>query len=65
METKATRERRLLVYFRDDEGNVVTIPAAWTDHVDEDPVVVVGAGRSWFRVQDLLRLSDLIERLQG
>jgi hypothetical protein len=40
------------------------IPACWTDVVAEDPFVVVAAGRSAFRVADLLTLADLIEVLQ-
>jgi len=40
-----------------------TIPVAWTDLAAEDPFVVVSAGRAYFRVSDLLRLSDLLESL--
>ncbi len=35
----------------------------WTDLVAEDPFVVASAGRAYFRVQDLLELSALIESL--
>jgi hypothetical protein len=51
------------VYFRDEHGVLGSLPAAWTDAVPEDPFVVVAAGRSPFRVDDLLRLADLVERL--
>jgi len=40
------------------------IPAGWTDVVADDPFVVVAAGRSAFRVADLLTLADVIEVLQ-
>ena len=36
---------------------------AWTNLAPEDPFVVVSAGRAYFRVEDLLRLGVLIERL--
>ena len=52
------------VYFHDDAGRLRKIPACWTDVVAEDPFVVVAAGRSAFRVADLLTLADLIEVLQ-
>jgi len=52
------------VYFHDDAGRLRKIPASWTDVVGNDPFVVVAAGRSAFRVVDLLTLADLIEALQ-
>ena len=52
------------VYFYDDAGRLRKIPARWTDVVANDPFVVVAAGRSAFRVADLLALADLIEVLQ-
>jgi len=51
------------VYFLDSAGQVQRLPAAWTDAVGEDPFVAVAAGRSPLRVEDLLQLADLIERL--
>lgn len=42
----------------------MSVPATWTDIVAEDPVVRLGAGRSLFRVADLLELTELIERLR-
>jgi len=56
---------RLLVCFRADDGYLVAIPPDWTDLVGEDPVKVVGEGRSWFRVDDLAQLADLIDTLHG
>jgi Family of unknown function (DUF5372) len=52
------------VYFHDDAGRLRKIPAGWTDIVAEDPFVIVSAGRSAFRVTDLLMLADLIEALK-
>jgi len=52
------------VYFHDDTGRLVSLPAAWTSVFPADPYVAVSAGRSPFRVQDLLELSQLIARIR-
>ena len=52
------------VYFLDASGQLQRLPASWTDVLGEDPFVTVAAGRSPLRVEDLLRLVDLIDRLQ-
>jgi Family of unknown function (DUF5372) len=39
------------------------LPASWTDVVGEDPFVAVAAGRSPLRMEELLELVDLVERL--
>lgn len=52
------------VYFHDAEGRLVRLPASWTDVLPPGPIVTVGAGRSPFRADDLLRLADLIRRLK-
>lgn len=51
------------VYFCDDVGELVSLPAEWTDVVAADPFVVVAAGRSPFHVSGLLELSELVARL--
>lgn len=56
------REQR--VYFHDDHGQLTSIPTAWTSLMPLDPVVVLGAGRSAFRLQDLLELADFIAKLK-
>lgn len=52
------------VYFLDSSGQVQRLPASWTDVVGEDPFVAVAAGRSPLRVEDLLRLADLVSGLR-
>ena len=52
------------VYFHDAEGRLTALPAAWTDVFSPDPFVVISAGRSAFRVNDLLELTRLIARLR-
>jgi Family of unknown function (DUF5372) len=46
------------------DGGVRSFPAGWTDAASPDPFVVVAAGRSPFRVEDLLALAGLLERLR-
>ena len=53
------------VYFNDDEGSMVALPASWTDVVGPDPTVVVSKGRAYFRLQDLIRLIELVEGLKA
>lgn len=52
------------VYFHDAEGRLVALPAAWTDVFSPDPFVAISAGRSSFRVTDLLELARLMARLR-
>ena len=41
------------------------LPVGWTDLEAPDPFVSASAGRSAFRVRDLLALSDMVEALGG
>ena len=45
--------------FIDPDGRKVQVPTAWTDAAPPDPFLVIGNGRSYFRVEDLLRLWEL------
>ena len=49
------------VYFYDDEGELRSIRAGWTDWGGKDPFVAMAAGRAHFRADDLLRLVALID----
>ena len=53
------------VFYRDQQGHLASLPARWTSVVAEDPFVVVAAGRSRFRVADLLELVALVARLRS
>ena len=53
------------VYFLDSSGQLRRLPASWTDVAGEDPFVAVAAGRSPLRLEDLLQLVDLLDRLRG
>ena len=50
------------VYFHDDTGRLRRLPAAWTSAAPADPFVAISAGRSHFRVEDLLQLATLVAR---
>ncbi len=51
------------VYLHDVEGELVSLPAGWTDVVPADPFVVVAAERAPFHVEGLLELAELVARL--
>ena len=51
------------VYVFDPAGELVSLPAEWTDAVAPDPFVVVSAGRSPFHLASLVALADLVAQL--
>jgi Family of unknown function (DUF5372) len=53
------------VWFRDREERVQTVPTSWTDAGGVDRFVVVAAGRSLFRVAELIELAREIEGLKS
>ncbi|MBF8193248.1 hypothetical protein ITP53_47795 [Nonomuraea sp. K274] len=53
------------VYVYDTHGELVSLPAEWTDVVAEDPFVVMADGRAAFRADDLLKLADLVEQMRA
>jgi len=52
------------VYYHDGRGQLASVPAAWTDVVPLDPDVAISAGRSPFRLRDLLELTRLVAALE-
>jgi hypothetical protein len=50
------------VFFLDQQGVQYSLPVGWTDAAGPDVFVAVAAGRSPFRVADLLALADLADR---
>ncbi len=48
-------------YVDETTEQVRSLPAGWTSAVAEDPFVMVAAGRSHFRVADLLALVKFVE----
>ena len=61
MRKRTWGEDRVFVY--DEDGQLFSLPAGWTDADPPDPYVAVSAGRSPFRMADLLELRALIDRL--
>jgi len=53
------------VFFFDEDGVQRSLPRAWTDAADVDPFVVLAAGRSPFRVEDLLAVVEVIAGMRG
>jgi hypothetical protein len=45
--------------------HLVSVPASWTDLVPEEPLVHLAAGRSPFRVVDLMELAELVGRVRS
>ena len=53
------------VYCRDEDGELFSLPAAWTDVAPADPFVVIAAGRCPFTAGGLLAVADLVDRLRS
>jgi Family of unknown function (DUF5372) len=51
-------------FFLDDDGVLKSLPTAWTDAAAPDVFVVMAAGRSAFRAEDLLGFAELIARVR-
>jgi len=49
------------VWFQDSNGRLHSLPTGWTDAAAIDPFIAVAAGRSLFRVADLLELTKWID----
>jgi hypothetical protein len=52
-----------LVYVYGLDGELLPLPAQWTDAVPPDPFVEVAAGRAPFRTEDLLELAGRVAEL--
>jgi hypothetical protein len=52
------------VFFRKPgDQRVCSLPASWTDVEERDAFLVMSAGRSLFRIDDLFALADMLEGL--
>lgn len=52
------------MFFFGDDGALRSLPLSWTDVAEPDVFVAMAAGRSAFRVDDLLALAELIDGVQ-
>jgi hypothetical protein len=50
------------VWFQDKFGRLHSLPTSWTDVGAVDPFIALAAGRSLFRVVDLIELARQIDR---
>lgn len=55
--------KKQYVQFTDEDGHYYSVPIGWTDAAGGDPFVEFSNGRSHFRVEELLRLVDLVSSL--
>ena len=53
------------VWLREEDGELFSLPAGWTDAVAPDPFTVIAAGRCPFTTDDLLAAGDLAGRLRA
>jgi Family of unknown function (DUF5372) len=53
------------VFFFGDDGTLKSLPTSWTDVAEPDVFVVIAAGRSPFRVADLLALAEIVDGFRG
>ena len=56
-------ERQFIV--RRPDGSLCLVPASWTDFLPPDPYLMIGQGRSHFRVEDLVALADLLRGIES
>ena len=52
-----------LLYYRNQDGKLIPVPARWTDRIAPDPLVAISAGRLPYRLEDLLELTRLVATL--
>ena len=53
------------VHLHDENGELFSLPAGWTDVVAADPFVVIAAGRCPFTTDGLLAVAGLADRLRA
>ena len=53
------------VHLHDEDGELFSVPAGWTDVVPADPFAVIADGRCPFTVDGLLALADLVDRVRA
>ena len=53
------------VHLRGEGGQLLSVPAGWTDVAAPDPFVVIAAGRCPFTTDGLLAVADLVDRIRA
>ena len=55
-------EDRVMYFTR--AGRLRSMPTSWTSVAEADAFLEASAGRSWFRVDELLQLASLLDTLR-
>ena len=53
------------VCLRDEDGELFSLLAGWTDVAAVDPFTVIAAGRCPFTIDGLLAVADLVDRFRA
>ena len=53
------------VHLHDENGQLFSLPAGWTDATVADPFVVIAAGRCPFTTDGLLAVAGLVDRFRA
>jgi hypothetical protein len=53
------------VHLHDENGELFSLPAGWTDVAAADPFVVIAAGRCPFTTDDLLAVAGLVDQFRA
>jgi hypothetical protein len=53
------------VHLHDENGQLFSLPAGWTDAAAADPFVVIADGRCPFTTGGLLAVADLVHRFRA
>ena len=53
------------VFYRDPDGRMRYLPRRWTNLAAPVPFVIAAAGRAYFRLEDLVRVAELIKELRA
>lgn len=53
------------MYFLDKKKRLRHLPTSWTDAAEPNALVTIAAGRSAFRLDDLIELSELVRTLRA
>ena len=48
------------VFYVNEEGSLAYLPASWTDAAPKDPFVEQARGRAVARLEDLLKLAEVV-----
>ena len=48
------------VFYVNEEGSLAYLPASWTDAAPKDPFVEQARGRAVARLEDLLKLAEMV-----